>query len=296
MLGKYCIIRTEKKCSRHRYLTMRTDSIFYLLFKLLPGTFFELIGKPDKAKNYEFTSEEIKETAFRIDGLFKSSRKSSPLYFTEVQFQPKDDFYGKLFAEIFTYLYRKKPKDWRAVAIFATRSLDPGVQKQYKELFKGQRLQRIYLDELKVAADSSLGLKTIQLIVEERESQEETVELARELVVEVSEEFADDVLTEAVVQLVKTIVVYKLPNLSRQELEAMFELADLKETRYFQDVKAEFQAEAELKTKQESVPRLLALGLTVEQIATALALDVELVKEAAENSAANPPTEENTNN
>ncbi len=68
----------------------------------------------------------------------------------------------------------------------------------------------------------------------------------------------------------------------------MFELADLKETRYFQDVKAE--------GKLESVPGFLALGLTVEQIATALALDVELVKEAAENSAANPPTEENTNN
>jgi len=272
---------------------MRADSIFYLLFKLLPGTFFELIGKPDKAKNYEFTSEEIKETAFRIDGLFKSSRKSSPLYFTEVQFQPKDDFYHKFFAEVFLYLYRNQSdRNWRGAAIFATRSLDPGVKKQYKELFKGQRVQRIYLDELKIPADSSLGLKTIQLIVEERESQEETVELARELVVEVEEELADDVLTEAVVQLVKTIVVYKLPNLSRQELEAMFELADLKETRYFQDI----QAEAELKTKQESVPRLLALGLTVEQIATALALDVELVKEAAENSAANPPTEENTNN
>lgn len=59
---------------------MRTDSIFYLLFKLLPGTFFEIIGQPNQAKNYEFTSEEIKETAFRIDGLFKPSRKSSPIY------------------------------------------------------------------------------------------------------------------------------------------------------------------------------------------------------------------------
>ena len=272
---------------------MRTDSIFYLLFKLLPGTFFELIGKPDKAKNYEFTSEEIKETAFRIDGLFKSSRKSSPLYFTEVQFQPKDDFYKKFFAEVFLYLYRNQSdRNWRGVALFATRSLDPGVEKQYKELFKGQRVQRIYLDELSITANSSLGLKAIQLIVEDRENQEETVELVRELVSEAEEELEDDALAESVVELVKRIVVYKLPNLSNQELEAMFGLADLKETRFYQDVKAE----VELETKLESVPRLLALGLTVEQIANALALDVELVKQAAENYAANPPTEENNNN
>ncbi len=72
----------------------------------------------------------------------------------------------------------------------------------------------------------------------------------------------------------------------------MFGLAELKETRFYQDVKAE----VELETKQKSVPGLLALGLTVEQIATALALDLELVKQAAENSTANPPTEENNNN
>ncbi len=76
----------------------------------------------------------------------------------------------------------------------------------------------------------------------------------------------------------------------------MFELADLKETRYVKELQAESKEEGKLKGKLESVPGFLALGLTVEQIATALALDVEVVKKAAENSAVNPPTEENTNN
>lgn len=149
-------------------------------------------------------------------------------------------------------------------------------------------MQRIYLDELKIAANSSLGLKTIQLIVGSPENQEETVELARELVSEAEEELEDDVLAEAVVQLVKRIVIYKLPNLSSKELEAMFGLAELKETRFYQDVKVEVEL--------ESVPGFLALGLTVEQIASVFGLDVELVKQAAENSTANPPTEENKNN
>lgn len=241
------------------------------------------------AKNYKFTSEKIKETAIRIDGLFKPSEKSGPLYFTEVQFEPQDDFYSKFFADVFLYLYRNQSdRDWRGVAIFGTRSLDPGVQKQYKELFNDQRMQRIYLDELKIAANSSLGLKAIQLIVEDGKNQEETVELARELVSEAEEELEGDALAETVVELVKRIIVYKLPNLSNQELEVMFGLAELKETRFYQDVKVESQL--------ESVPAFLALGLTVEQIATAFGLDVELVKQAAENSAATPPTEENNNN
>ena len=76
----------------------------------------------------------------------------------------------------------------------------------------------------------------------------------------------------------------------------MFELADLKETRYVKDIQAESKEEGELKAKLESVPGFLALGLTVEQIASVFGLDVEVVKKAAEKSAANPPTEDNTNN
>ena len=145
-----------------------------------------------------------------------------------------------------------------------------------------------------------MGLKAIGLIVQGQNSVQETVELTQELISEAKEELEDDVLAEAVVELMKAIVVYKLPNLSRQELEAMFELADLKETRYVKELQAESKeegkAEGKIEGKLESVPGLLALGLTVEQIATALALDVEVVKKAAENSAVNPPTEENTNN
>ncbi|WP_409339936.1 DUF2887 domain-containing protein [Nostoc edaphicum] len=47
---------------------MKTDSIFYRLFQELPGIFFELIGNsPQTAETYQFSSIEIKQTAFRID-------------------------------------------------------------------------------------------------------------------------------------------------------------------------------------------------------------------------------------
>ncbi|MGA9377800.1 MAG: hypothetical protein WBV73_03270, partial [Phormidium sp.] len=63
---------------------------------------------------------------------------------------------------------------------------------------------------------------------------------------------------------------------SRQEIEAMFGLSDLKQTRFYQEAKEE--------GKLESVPGLLAIGLSVEQIAIALGLDIELVRQAAKAS------------
>lgn len=63
----------------------------------------------------------------------------------------------------------------------------------------------------------------------------------------------------------------------------MFGLSELKQTRVYQDA---FR-EGEITTKLATVPRLLALGLTVEQIAQALELDIEEVKKAAQSESSN---------
>lgn len=55
----------------------------------------------------------------------------------------------------------------------------------------------------------------------------------------------------------------------------MFSLSDLKQTRVYQEAKAEGKAEGKL----EAVPVLLALGLSVERIAEELDLEVELVRQ-----------------
>ncbi len=62
---------------------MKTDSIFYRLFLEFPRSFFELIKLPSETENnYEFTSREIKQVSFRIDGLFlpKINDPSLPFY------------------------------------------------------------------------------------------------------------------------------------------------------------------------------------------------------------------------
>jgi predicted transposase YdaD len=56
---------------------MRRDSIFYKLFKQFPGLLFDLVDKPPPAaEKYQFESVEVKETAFRIDGVFSGLFRS----------------------------------------------------------------------------------------------------------------------------------------------------------------------------------------------------------------------------
>jgi predicted transposase/invertase (TIGR01784 family) len=79
--------------------------------------------------------------------------------------------------------------------------------------------------------------------------------------------------------------------MSREEIEAMFSLSDLKQTKVYQEALEEGkeegkeegreigQQQGELRAKLDSIPRLAALGLTAEQIATALDLEIERVRE-----------------
>jgi predicted transposase/invertase (TIGR01784 family) len=80
-------------------------------------------------------------------------------------------------------------------------------------------------------------------------------------------------------ELIETILVYKFPKMSQKEIEAMFGLSELKQTRVYQEAREE--------AKLEAVPKLLELGLTVEQIAQALDLDVAQVQQVGQQKSLN---------
>ncbi len=108
---------------------MQTDKIFYSLLQAFPSIFFAIIGDTTANVNaYQFVSVELKETAFRIDGVFipTSETTNQPLYFVEVQFQLDANFYRRFFGEIFLYLRQNESVNfWGAVVIYPQRSLDP---------------------------------------------------------------------------------------------------------------------------------------------------------------------------
>lgn len=63
-------------------------------------------------------------------------------------------------------------------------------------------------------------------------------------------------------------------------MERTFSLQDLKQTRFYQEAKEEGRQQGLLEVKLEAVPRLLEFGLTVEQIAQVLNLEVAQVEQA----------------
>ena len=71
---------------------MKTDSLFYRLFKRCPKLAIELLGLDYDNDSYCFGSEEVKQTAFRLDGVFTplSDDMEQPLIFVEVQYQADD--------------------------------------------------------------------------------------------------------------------------------------------------------------------------------------------------------------
>jgi predicted transposase/invertase (TIGR01784 family) len=286
---------------------VKTDSIFYRLFQEFPSIFFELIGNPPETANiYQFASVEIKQTAFRIDGVFLPiQEEKSPIYFVEVQFQPDSDIYLRLVSEISLYLRQNKRKNpWRGVVIYPTRNTDIGDKEDFLEFFHSQRISIIYLDELGEAASLPLGIATIKLVIEEEDT---AISTARELINRTQQAVDWQLPQKQLLELIETILVYKFPNMSREEIEAMFGLSELKQTRVYQEAKEEGKQEGKqegkregkregkqegkregrFEAKLEAVPKLLALGLTPEQIAQALDLDVAQVQQAAQQTPPN---------
>ena len=224
---------------------MKTDSLFYRLFQELPEVVFELAGWPAPAGAvYTLHAEEVKQTSFRLDGLLLPPPDLSDLpgIFVEAQFQLDNDFYGRWFTQIFLFLYRQQWQGpWRAVVIFPSRKMDPQPPLAYQPLLDSPWVKRVYLEDLKDRTDLTPGLQLIQLIVAEPD---EAVSQAPALLRARGGPAADPNWRQWL-DLIETSLVYKLPRLSREEIQRMLHLpeVELKQTRFYQDVFAEGRTE-----------------------------------------------------
>ena len=269
---------------------MRTDSLFYQLFQTYPAIVLELVGiASPRTSTYSFSSQEVKQTSFRIDGILVPPPYATdlPIYFVEVQGyrDTKGDLYPSFFSEIFLYLNDYRPvNDWRSVLIFTLRRLDPGLPPQYEDFDNSPRFVRIYLDELPAElAERSLALGVLQLI---GLKQDVAPQRARELIDRTRQELTDAAEARKILELVETVLIYKFPDLSRQEIEQMLGLSELKQTRVYQQALEEGLEQGLEQGRQEgklaAVPLLLETGMTVEQIAQRLGVDLQAVRQAAQ--------------
>ena len=238
---------------------MKTDSLFYRLFQALPTLALELAGIPvSEQAAYQFRSEEIKQTAFRLDGVLTplEGNPEWPVVFVEAQMQVDEAFYGRLFAEIFLYLYRMETvRAWQAVVIYPNREMERLDMRRYGSAVHLPELHRVYLEDWVEAPAPTVGLRLVQLLAgKAAEAPARARKLLRESAVE------ENPLPEAVLlDLVETILVYKLPKMSREEVRRMLELhdIDLRQTRFYQEVFAEGLLEGEARGEAKLLQKLL---------------------------------------
>jgi predicted transposase/invertase (TIGR01784 family) len=283
---------------------METDSFFCQLLKQLPETLFELLGlPPESASAYRFDSVELKKS-LRIDGLFLAEQPGLPLYFVEVQFQRSPKFYANLFAKVFCFLEENDPsQDWTAVALFESRSTEPMQLGPYEALLNSGRVVRIYLDELTAPADPPFGLGLLQLV---SAPEAEVKGLVRRLVHKAEKGIADSDLRGNVIELLESLLLRRFAQLNREEIRAMFQLHDLKESKVWQEAhqtgvvegreeglvegremgKEEGREEGRGEERRAIVQRCLAKGMTIKEIASLMDLPLKEVRRLAK-----PPVE-----
>jgi predicted transposase/invertase (TIGR01784 family) len=243
---------------------VQTDSLFYRLFQHWPQLALDLLQLPCAADSYQFGSEEIKQTGFRIDGLFKplDSDRQLPLIFAEVQYQPDQEFYGRFYSEIMLYLYRKKPdRAWLALVIYPNRAAERPPRTEFAHFLAAPQLKRVYLEDYVQTDQPGPGHGLLKLIACPAEA---TVQVVQTLTQQ------HGTLHQNMLEFIETVLVYKLPQLSREEIRAMLGLdVQLKQTRFYQEIAEEERREG----KQEG----LLEGLLEGQLKGETALLIRLL-------------------
>jgi predicted transposase/invertase (TIGR01784 family) len=180
-----------------------------------------------------------------------------------------DDLYYRLFAELFLYLRQyKTPHPWQAVIIYPSRNIEREQNLQFGEILLLERVTRIYLDEL---GESSLGVGVVKLVIE---TDKAAPALARRLIAQANQQLTDTKIKRDLINLIETIIVYKLPKKSREEIEAMLGLSELKQTRVYQEALEEGKSEA---TRKFAL-KLLRTGMSLGQIAEITELSLQQIQ------------------
>ncbi len=203
------------------------------------------------------------------------------MYFLEVQFYSLPSVFADLLTKVYTYLKQHDPGEpFCGVVLFANRSLEPDSLLPYQPLLDAGLIRRFYLDEMPELTNAPLGLSIMQLI---RQTEAQAPLTARELVTRTKTEIADEASRADLIELIETVIIYKLPRLSREEIQAMLQIHDIRQSRVYQEA----LEEGEKIGVAIAIAKMVGEKKTAKEIAAVLGLDVELVHRAMANSPQN---------
>jgi predicted transposase/invertase (TIGR01784 family) len=256
---------------------MKRDPLFFELFKELPSCFFHLVRRSSQdAEKYRLEAIEYKATSVRLDGVFRPlTPDAGPTYIWEAQFYPSDKVYANLLSKIGHFLEHDGPdQDWVAVVIYPHHAMEQKNLHPYRCAINSDQLVRVYLDELTPASPEQLEIGILELIAAKPDV---ALEKARTIIPRVKASKRPQKLQWMLIQFVETVILYQFPGWSRQEMEKMLQVTDIRQTRIYQEA-----MEEGAERKAEAVARrLLGKGMSVAEVAEATELTVDQVRKLA---------------
>ncbi|HZZ80465.1 MAG TPA: DUF2887 domain-containing protein [Gemmataceae bacterium] len=191
--------------------------------------------------------------------------------------------FADLCVKSYTYLKQNDPAQaFCGVVLFASRGLEPSGLAPYQPLLDANVIRRFYLDEIPELANAPLGMSVLYLIAQ---TEEQAPATARTLIARAKSECGDEALRADLIELIETVIIYKLRQLTREEIQTMLQVHDIRESKVYQEALAEGKVEGKEEGIAFAIAKMAARKMSAEDIATILDLDVEAVRRALSKNA-----------
>jgi predicted transposase/invertase (TIGR01784 family) len=260
---------------------VKTDHVFYRLFKDYPETLFDLLGE-DPSTAYEMSAVQVKELQFTFDGVLVPENGEGTIYFLEVQFYDDAAFYPRLFGQVFLHQsdhYRGAKKsdagalqDVRIVVIYPEYRANEELlwTTLHRDALAWPSIQRIYIDEL--PQTDNLYTEVVRLVIASPEEIPQAVQRLSGLA-EIEGPMLD---------ILQDIIVKKLPLLSPEEVKKMLGFMDtkLEDTRYYKDIAAKTEKRVTAENTVKMGLKMLKTGMSLEQVTAITELPAETLQAA----------------
>jgi predicted transposase YdaD len=207
---------------------MKTDSLFYELFKLSPRSLFELAGLETDGE-YIFESITVKSTEKRFDGFFRRTDGSGQNIFLEVQGYKDRKIYWRQLREISAYYEQsKKQPPFIAVILFVDEKYDPK-NCPIPDFVPPNRLIRLYLpDCLRALGDTPSPLTVFKPLVLEDKDQLPKAVLKWKSEID-SLKLSEDI-NKLLTELLENAILSSFPKMTLKEIQKMIRLTPLEKT------------------------------------------------------------------
>lgn len=203
---------------------------------------------------FRISTPVVKSVERCLDGLLlsESDDPSQPLIFVEAQMQPSANLYRCLLSQLSTYLAQYTvARHWQTVVIHPDRQVERPAQSQVTEALN---LTAVYLSELEDGGSEGLGCLRLVSMETDRVPAQAAALIER---VRANPALAD--LQGQIVQLISSIVTWRSPHLSEQEIHQLLGLAPVERTKPFQ--------EGQTEKAREIAGNLLQEGMQLADIA-----------------------------